>query len=64
MSPDGNLMAADVTLGAAFKAGTPKALFAAPVHVGDEAADIGFRWDAAAAGDGFSSTRPQQRRSR
>jgi Tol biopolymer transport system component len=53
VSSDGNLMAVDVSLGQVFKAGIPKALFAAPIHIGDETANAAFRWDAAAGGDRF-----------
>ena len=52
MSLDGKLMATDVSIGSAFKPGITKALFAAPIHIGDETVDS-FRWDVAAHGDRF-----------
>ena len=52
MAPDGTLRLRPSAL-AGFKAGIPKALFAAPIHVGDESADIAFRWDVAVRGDRF-----------
>ena len=52
VSLDGKLMATDVSIGSAFKPGITKALFAAPIHIGDETMDS-FRWDVAAHGDRF-----------
>jgi serine/threonine protein kinase/Tol biopolymer transport system component len=52
VSLDRKLMATDVSLGSALKPGITKALFAAPIQVGDETVDA-FRWDVAGHGDRF-----------
>jgi hypothetical protein len=52
VSLDGKLMATDVSIGSAFKPGITKALFAAPIQIGDETIDS-FRWDVTAHGDRF-----------
>ena len=52
VSLDGKLMATDVSIGSALKPGITKALFAAPIQIGDETMDS-FRWDVAAHGDRF-----------
>ena len=52
VSLDRKLMATDVSIGSALKPGITKALFAAPIQIGDETVDA-FRWDVAAHGDRF-----------
>ena len=52
VSLDRKLMATDVSIGSALKPGITKALFAAPIQIGDETVDS-FRWDVAAHGDRF-----------
>jgi Tol biopolymer transport system component len=52
VSLDGTLMAADVSMGPALKAGVPKVLFAPPIQIADEV-ENSFQWDVAASGDRF-----------
>ena len=52
VSLDRKLMATDVSIGSTLKPGITKALFAAPIQIGDETVDS-FRWDVAAHGDRF-----------
>ena len=52
VSLDRKLMATDVSIGSAFKPGTTKALFAAPIEISDATIDS-FRWDVTARGDRF-----------